>query len=157
MTALVAGDVTVTVQNKIISAGSPSRKRNRCKVAFGNATLTYPSGGVPLPGFASFGLKKFITFLEFFDQDDASGIVWRYDYETSKLRAYLQGVTVSAAGAATMDDFALDATADPLVTAVSLSLTNSTGAGAKYFGKLLEMATAAAPPASVLYCAAYGW
>lgn len=157
MPALAATDVTVTVQTKVITSGSPSRKRNRCKIVFGDGALTYPSGGVPMPAFGKFGLKKFLTYLEFFDTDDALGVIWKYDFENQKLRCYIQGITVSAAGAATVDDFALDATADPLVTAVSLSLTNSTGAGAKYLGKLLELATAAAPPATTLYCAAFGW
>ncbi len=153
MADIASTDVTITVQ-KVRRYGK--YKTNLVKIAFGNATLTYPSGGVPLPSGLSFGLRKELQSLSLVDEDDASGIQWKYDAENKKLRAYLQGVTVGAAGSATLDDFPLDTTTDPLATTVSVSLTSSTGAGAKYLGKMIEMATSQAPPATVLYGEAIG-
>ena len=160
MAALASSDVTVTLQanqkGKLYERTSNGGRRVLVKIAFGDGALTYPSGGVPLPAAASFGFKSHMTALKLLDEDDASGIAWKYDYENKKLRAYLQGIVVSAAGGATMDDFALDTTSDPLSTAVAVSLTNSTGAGTKYLGKMKEMATTQAPAAQVLYAEAIG-
>jgi hypothetical protein len=153
MTALASTDVTITV----VTPTRDNRYRdNLCKVEFGNGTLTYPANGVPLPSFASFGMRKQLISLSLVDQDDASGIIWKYDQGNHKLRGYIQGIIVSAAGAATVDDFPLDTTSDPLATAVSLSLTNNTGAGTKYLGKLIELATTHAPATQTLYFRAHG-
>lgn len=152
MADLASGNLTITIQKEYRGVG---HRRNVVKIAFGDAALTVPSGGVPLPAAASFGLTSSLDYLVILDQDDATGIVWKYDYENKKLRQYVQGTVVSAAGAATMDDFAQDTSADPYATAVSLSLTNSTGAGTKIFGKLKEVLTA--PPATVLYAEAVGF
>lgn len=156
MADIASSDVTITVQRKVVAG---KRKRNRVKIAFGNGTLTYPNaaGGVPLPAFGNFGFKRFIEFLSITDENDASGIVWKYDQENHKLRGYIPGIVVGAAGAATLDDFPADTTADPLMTAVSYSLTNNTGAGTKYLGAQKELAAAAAPAAQVLYAEAVGW
>ena len=158
MTDLASSDLTITIQSGTMRI-TPKLREVTVKIAFGNATLTYPrvAGGVPLPAFGSFGMVRHLEDIILLDSDDASGIIWKYNREAKKLKAYIQGITVGAAGAATLDDFPLDTTADPLATAVSLSLTNNTGAGAKYLGKLLELAAAAAPPATVLYAIARGW
>jgi hypothetical protein len=149
MPAIAAANVTVTVTKETRTA---RQRMNVIKIVFGDGALTYPSGGVPLPTtVSSFGLRLVIDSLNLTDGDDASGILWKYDKENHKLRGYIQGIVVSAAGAATMDDFALDTTADPLATAVAVSLTNSTGAGTKYMGKLIELTTTHAPAAQTLY------
>ena len=160
MAALASSDVTITLQashrGRLYEKNQDGSRTTFCKIAFGDGALTYPSGGVPLPAAASFGMQSTIHRVKLLDEDDASGIAWKYDYENKKLRAYLQGIIVSAAGAATMDDFALNTTTEPLATAVSLSLTNNTGAGTKYLGKLIEMATTQAPAAQVLYAEVTG-
>ena len=154
MAALASTDVTLTVTEV---ANFVRRIPPLVKIAFGDGALTYPSGGVPLPTTpASWGLRGVLNYIVLVDADDATGIVWKYDYVNKKLRGYLQGITVEAAGAATVDDFALDTTADPLATAVSLSLTNNTGAGVKYFGNMIELTTTQAPAAQTLYAIAYG-
>ena len=154
MADLASTDVTCSVQKMY---RVPKLKCNIVQVVFGNGTLTYPSGGVPLPAASKFGFTNYIATLSIYDQDDASGIVWKYDSVNKKLRGYIAGVIVSAAGSATMDDFALDTTTEPLATAVSVSLTNSTGAGTKYLGKLIELSAGAHAPASqTLYVEATG-
>lgn len=154
MAGLAASDVTLTVQSTNIQR---KQRRTLVKIAFGDGALTYPSGGVPLPTApTSWGLRRSLDYIVLNDANDGSGIVWKYDRENKKLRGYISGITVSAAGAATVDDFALDTTAEPLATAVSLSLTNNTGAGVKYLGSLIELTTTHAPAAQVLYCEAVG-
>jgi len=156
MADLASTDVTLTVQKVRRTA---RQRTNTVKIAFGNGTLTYPlaAGGVPLPTSPlAWGLRLSIEDVVLADANDGSGILWKYDRENHKLRGYISGITVGAAGAATVDDFPLDTTAEPLATAVSLSLTNNTGAGVKYLGSLLELAAAAAPAAQVLYAVVYG-
>ena len=154
MAAIASTDLTLTVE----AVARPVHKKPPVvKIAFGDGALTYPSGGVPLPTTpSSWGLKRNLQNIVIIDQDDGSGIIWKYDYANKKLRGYIQGVVVSAAGAATMDDFALDTAAEPLATSVSVSLTNNTGAGTKYLGKLIELTTTHAPAAQTLYVEAHG-
>lgn len=154
MADLAAANVTITVEERTIQG---RKKRNRVKIAFGDGALTYPTNGVPMPAYGSFGMLRNLDYLNIFDSDDASGIIWKYDKDNNKLRAYQQGITVGAAGAATVDDFPLDTTADPLATAVSVSLTNNTGAGTKYMGKLKELVNTLAPAAQTIYAEAVGW
>lgn len=154
MAALASTDVTLTVDTV---ANYVQKTDPIVKITFGDGALTYPSGGVPLPTApTSWGLRVVFNGLSIIDADDATGIIWKYDYANKKLRGYIQGIVVSAAGAATMDDFALDTTADPLATAVSVSLTNNTGAGTKYLGNLIELTTTQAPAAQTLYVRAFG-
>ena len=154
MADLASGDVVYTSQRM---HRIPKEKRNLVKLVFFNGALTYPSGGVPLT-VAGLGMTNSITSVTLFDNDDGSGIVWKFDQANRKLRGYIAGIVVSAAGSATMDDFALDTTAEPLSTAVAVSLTNSTGAGTKYLGKLIELSAGAhAPAEQTLYVEATGY
>lgn len=100
MTALAAADVTVTVQDRWIEGPV---KYSRCKIEFGDGALTYPSGGVPLPTYPSWGFKRNIEFLTLTDADDDSGYVWKYDQENHKLRAWFTD-TITPAG--TVEDHA---------------------------------------------------
>lgn len=153
MAAIAAADVTITVQKVRRTDRS---FQNSIKIEFGDAALTYPSGGVPLPAFGSFGLRQQLEYITLIDNDDGTGILWKYDFANKKLRGYIQGIVVGAAGAVTVDDFPLDTSADPLATAVSLSLTNNTGAGTKYLGQLIELSATHAPAAQTLYAEAVG-
>jgi hypothetical protein len=169
MADLASSDVTITVQtlpNGKKATIEGGIRKTLVKIAFGDAALTYPSGGVPLPAATSFGLQRSLSTLRIVDANDGSGINWKYDHENKKLRGYIPGAVISAAGAATLDDYALDGTADPLAAAarqpgngvVSLGLGNTTAAGTVYFGEQKELlATEHAPAAQVLYAEAIGW
>ena len=119
MADLVAGDVTVTVVKQRILRGSPGGIRfNTVKIAFGDATLTYPSGGVPAPAFGKFGMVQQLEYCMLFESgDDATGVLWKWDFTNKKLRGYIQGAVIKAAGAATTDDYPMDEVADPYALA----------------------------------------
>src|SRR3990167_3737525 len=85
MTAIVAADVTLTIERRTISGKT---RRNRVKVVFGDSALTYPAGGVPMPAFGSWGMKRNLDYLTVFDENDASGVIWKYDTTNNKLRGY---------------------------------------------------------------------
>jgi hypothetical protein len=153
MPALDADDVTITIEERRIEG---KKKKCRIKIEFGNGTLTYPSGGVPMPAFSSLGLKRNLDFLSIIDSDDAQGIVWKYDKDNNKLRAYILGVNVDAAGSGTLDDFPLDTTAEPLAEAASIGAVGLE-ASMNLLGRLAELKTSSAPAAQTLYAEAVGW
>jgi len=55
-------------------------------ITFGDASKTYPSGGIPLPELGKLGLHK--TILRFFVQDPGSGYVYSYDAVNHKLKIF---------------------------------------------------------------------
>ena len=154
MPALTAANVTVTV----VKARRTARFRyNTVKVQFGDGALTYPAGGVPLPAFGAYGMRMEIEHLAEVDVNDASGIIWKYDKDNNKLRGYIMGLDISAAGSATLDDYPINTTNQPLATAsLSVSFQQSLGAGVKYLGELQELTTTHAPAAQTLYFEAMG-
>jgi hypothetical protein len=154
MADIVAANVTITVERKVIAG---KRKRNRVKIAFGDSALTYPTGGVPLPAFGQFGMKRFLEYITLTDANDASGITWKFDQENKKLRAFVPGVEIGAAGAVALDDFPLTSDANTLATAMSVSLTGSIGAGVRHLGVQKELVNTQAPAAQILYAEAIGW
>lgn len=85
MTALASSDVTITGVSTVISG---PQKRKLVTLAFGDGALTYPSGGVPLPTYASWGFKTKLDYVNLVDPASASGIVWKYDQANNKLRGY---------------------------------------------------------------------
>lgn len=156
MADLASTDLTLTLQSQHRDG---TRKVHVYKIEFGDGALTYPAGGVPLPAKESFGMAHELAYLRVIDSDDSQGIVWKYDYANKKLRGYIQGVDVSAAGAATLDDFPINTTNETLATgSLSVSLNNNAGTGKKYFGRLLELASAGSPVAAqTLYAEAVGF
>jgi hypothetical protein len=111
MADIAASDVTITVQKRL-KAGK--RRRNRCKIAFGNGALTYPAGGVPLPAARSFGLNaNVLEYLVITDGDDGTGLIWKYDQENKKLRVYYQEPTNATAGRVALLEGSGGATAIP--------------------------------------------
>lgn len=93
---------------------------------------SYPTGGEALTA-AQLGLNsiKFIIF------EPTAGIVFEYDHTNAKLIAYGQGVTVGAAGGATIDDFAVSAGPGAATTSV-LGLGSTLGSSTLNTGALKE-------------------
>src|SRR5574341_900354 len=162
MADLVAADVTITNVNgeklrpeDLVVIGR--ERRGSVKLTFGDGVKTYPSGGVPLPSIGNFGMIRDLKMLKVYAGE--AGIEWDYDKTNHTLRAYIQGFTVSAAGGATMDDYAVNPTGDALASATSLSLANTVVSGTYYLGKLKELGVSPAAgggqqavPAQTLYC-----
>lgn len=152
MADLAASNVTVTIERREIVG---KLRRNRVKIEFGDAALTYPANGVPMPTYSSFGMKQRLDYLIIIDADDDDGLFWKYDKENNKLRAFVQGYAVGAAGAVAMDDFPVTA-AFGVTASASVSLAGTAGSATNRLGALVE-ASGGAPAASVLYAEAVGW
>lgn len=86
MAALASTDVTYTFESTRRGGVRP-RTTQVVKLTFGDSILTYPSGGVPLTK-AKLGLPEAIESFNIIDADDATGIVWKYDFANNKLRGY---------------------------------------------------------------------
>lgn len=153
MVDLVAANVTVTVNERTIVG---KKRRNRVTVAFGDGALTYPSGGVPMPAAANFGMIRNLDFLTLFDEDDASGIVWKYDRTNNKLRGYRQGVRTGSTAAATSPSGAiLENMAEAETTFRAMGTAIDTDID---LGLLRELTAAGNPPAAqTLQAEAVGW
>jgi hypothetical protein len=156
MADLVAGDVTYTIQSESRAGVRPQRV-NVVKIQFGDGTDTYPAGGVPLTA-SKLGLPEgVVEALALFDDDDGSGIVWKYDFATNKVRGYVQGVPHGTAGSVTLDDYPATA-AVGVSTGVSISREASAGAATAYLGRMQELRGGTdAPPAQTLYAEVRGY
>lgn len=102
MADIVAGDVTITLADPTRTHfPGAAQARHIVKIDFGDGALTYPTGGVPLPGHAAFGFVRDLKFLHLLDAGSASALVWKYDYANKKLRGWAgaAGVNVETSGA----------------------------------------------------------
>jgi len=152
MADLAASDVTVTIEDHRRPPGQPSRIR--AKVTFGDGNLTYPSGGVPLAKGKLGCPNRLISCTV--SGTSAAGIVWDYDMTNEKLRAFVQGLTVSATSG-TAVNYPLNETG--IATASrGVALDNGTSAGTVLTGKLKEMvASTSKPAAQTIYLDVVGY
>lgn len=120
MADIAASDVTYSIQNM---KKVESYKVNRVSVAFGNGSLTYPSGGVPLTR-AKLGCPNFVEDIKIIDAANANGFVYKVVQQSGvtnpKLRIY-QGDNDNAADAALIELVA--ATATPAAATLILEVT----------------------------------
>lgn len=99
MADMVAADITVTVQFK---DRTMRRLRNEIKLAFGNAILTYPTYGIPLPSKAALGLHSHFDRWEVEPTPDVYAYVYDRTYYTLRLYNKASGAEFSGAIAATV-------------------------------------------------------
>lgn len=84
MADFAASDVTYTLLNQRKMNGSPSRKLNRVRLAFGNgSSLTYAAGGIPL-SIGKLGCPSVVESLVIVDKG-TSGYSFMYDQSAAKL------------------------------------------------------------------------
>lgn len=95
MTALTAANVTVVVNER---RRVFKRMTSSVTLTFGDGSLTYPAGGVPMPDFHSFGYSRFMSGMSLTDPGSANGFLYKYDKTNNKLRIY-QGDNTNAAAA----------------------------------------------------------
>jgi|SRR6266850_8015033 len=100
MVALVAGDITVTVNERRI-AGSNKKRRNRVTITYGDGAKTYPAGGIPLPAASGFGMTRQIDYVTLVDPMAGDGFVYKYDSVNNKIRIYAE--TTVATNAALLE------------------------------------------------------
>ncbi len=110
-----------------------------------------------MPAYSALGLIRNLDKIKIYDSDDSQGIVWKYDKDNNKLRGYILGINVDAAGSGTLDDFPLDTTAEPLAEAASIGGVGLE-ASMNLLGRLAELkGTASAPASQTIYATVIGW
>ena len=87
MADIAAADVTYTLQGHTAEVDANSRYTAVFAVAFGNASLTYPSGGVPLTK-ASMGCPNQLEELNIIGPASSNGYAYKVDYANAKVRIY---------------------------------------------------------------------
>ena len=95
MADIAASDVTYTMQKE--SVMGDSRKMNKVKLVFGNATLTVGAGGVPLTA-GKLGCPTNIDSVKVIDQG-TSGYVFSYNQASGKLTVRFADYDAVADGA----------------------------------------------------------
>lgn len=151
MADLVAGDVTVTVEEENIIG---KKRWHFVKIAFGDGALTYPASGVPMPAAAKFGMRTLLDRLIILDSDDAMGVLWKWDKENNKLRGYWPSGGAQTAPVAMNTD---PGSGTPAMSgADSTTITTHTHSGAPGRGKEFVSATTTIP-AQTMYALAIGY
>jgi hypothetical protein len=103
MGAFASTDVTVTIasRDREIAGASAGRNQTIATVAFGDGSLAYATGGVPMPAIGVFGFRNEIK-MGLIEQPPANGFIYKYDAENRKIKIFTQGVRTgsSVVGAA---------------------------------------------------------
>jgi len=98
MADLAASDVTYAEQFSWHTSGG---KAVVCKLTFGDGSLTYPSGGVPITA-ASMGFPQGIKGFAIMEGSSGVTTLWKYDASANTLRAYTaSGTSAELTGGAT--------------------------------------------------------
>lgn len=84
MTALAATDVTVTLPSTQVDMFPGAKIMTMATIAFGDSSLTYATGGVPLPAIGKFGLKQAMDMMVI-QQPVSPLLQYRYDATNHKI------------------------------------------------------------------------
>lgn len=116
MADIAATDVTYTEEAGSARFNTSMRREAVFSIAFGNATLTYPSGGIPLTK-GKMGCPTQIDDLIIEDASAADGVVYKWDRTNNKIRAYRIGaLDGNAAAAQNLTEFVAATTAPAATT-----------------------------------------
>lgn len=113
MADIAAADLTYTVQDETKRIGESGRREAVYLVSFGDATDTYPTGGVPLTK-AKLGCPNDLEELLFVDSGSGDGYVYKFEKGDDTIRIYTADYDATADGA--LIEFSGGATAVPATT-----------------------------------------
>lgn len=101
MAQIAAGDVTYSaIQGLATACPSDPEKKQGMVISFGDGTLTYTNGGIPLTK-AKLGCPAVIKEFIIMDSGHGNGYVAKYNYTASTIKLY-QDANVTAAAAAAL-------------------------------------------------------
>jgi len=169
MAALSAGSVTYTLNN--LRRGGNSKVMNNVKLAFGDGSSTYPTGGIPIT-IGNLGCPNNVESMVIADHG-SSGYLFRYDQVNKKL-LMLQGALhnhqillkngaqTSAANnsvmAAASNKFGANTGADIIVAGVTSTTAANGGIVSDQAATVYtEIASTSTPAALTLIVEVVGW
>ncbi|MCX5818449.1 MAG: hypothetical protein NT047_00825 [Deltaproteobacteria bacterium] len=147
MGAFASTDVTVTVagRDREIAGAAAGRNQTIATVTFGNGSLTYATGGVPMPAIGTFGFRNEIK-MGLIEQPPANGFFYKYDAVNRKIKIFTQGFTsgsttagAAESGALVLNSLGVEATAPRMPTTAVNTVYD--------MGPLVELANGATPAA----------
>lgn len=150
-----------------------TRFRGTFSIAFGNSTLTYPSGGIPLTK-AKLGCPANIDSLEIVDDGNANGYIYKFDRTNNAIKIYrapaqthahdlkIIGGQAAASTAATAyyatDIFGKEAATDKTIAKADTATKGGVLSETLAAGALVEVTAASfAPAATTLYVKVSGF
>ena len=105
MTDIAAANVSYSLSLRDSCVAGRHGKLHLVQVSVGDASLTYPSGGIPLTK-GNLGCPNKIHSLRVIESN-VSGFQFEYDKSTEKLRILTESITTGATAASTSGDGAL--------------------------------------------------
>lgn len=90
MTDIASSDVSVSLVPRDREVVTGTKILSLAEITFGDGALTYPAGGVPLPGIGQFGLKREIQRL-FIQQPHTDGRIYKFDPDNYKIKIMAAG------------------------------------------------------------------
>lgn len=155
MGAFASTDVTITLAapERDIGGGGMFKNFSIATIAFGDGSLTYATGGVPLPAIANFGMKRAIDLM-LIEQPAANGFIYKYDRDNHKVKIFTQGVTTGSTATASNEDGAkvensFGVEGSPRIPNTAVDTTYD-------IGQLIELPNGSAPAAVTLKAAVIG-
>lgn len=89
MASILASNVSYAVNSYHYgSKDDNSVRQNLVTISFGNATLTYPAGGIPLSGLSGWGFPNVVGEVIIEDASNGDGFLYKWDKVNNKLRIY---------------------------------------------------------------------
>jgi hypothetical protein len=149
MGAFASTDITVTIasRDREIAGAQAGRNMTIAQVVFGNGTLTYATGGVPMPAIGSFGFRNEIK-MGLIEQPPANGFIYKYDATNRKIKIFTQGVRTGSTGAGAAENGAL---VEDSFAAEGVVRLPHTAVDTTYdIGQLIELPNGSAPAAVTL-------
>lgn len=87
MADITASDVNYTVKINKRGFLGPRGWIQRAQISFGDASLTYPAGGIPLSK-AKLGFKHNLDSLIIVEESAGDGLVYKFDKSAATIRIY---------------------------------------------------------------------
>ena len=111
MAALAASDLTYTLVAGTDQTVGDSRYSAQFTVAFGNGSLTYLTGGIPLTK-AKLGCPNSLEEVVIVEDAAGDGFLYKYDKSAETIRMYqVPALDGNAAGVQALDELSTDAIA----------------------------------------------
>jgi hypothetical protein len=146
MGAFASTDITVTIaaRDREIAGAQAGRNMTIATVAFGNGSLTYATGGVPMPAIGTFGFRNEIK-QGLIQQPSANGFIYKYDATNRKIKIFTQGVRTGSTGAGAAENGAR--VEDSFAAEGAARLPNTAVDTTYDIGQMIELPSGSAPAA----------
>jgi len=146
MGAFASTDITVTIasRDREISGAQAGRNQTIASVAFGDGSLTYGTGGVPMPAIGTFGFRNEIK-MGLIEQPYANGFIYKYDATNRKIKIFTQGVRMGSTAAGAPENGAN--IEDSFAAEGVLTMPNSAVDTTYDIGQMIELPNGSTPAA----------